>query len=138
MSSFFKSYKNLILILFFIITNTNQTINMETITINIDEYNILKEQKKTLEDIFHGNMKIITNLREHWLEEKEKNKKLKKDLDIIHKELWSCDSEYDGKIDESVDNIKAAMNAAFLNTTYIAYLERIRDEDFDGIIHPDC
>tara|TARA_R110000796_G_scaffold87979_1_gene189418 strand:+ start:228 stop:563 length:336 start_codon:yes stop_codon:yes gene_type:complete len=111
---------------------------METITINIDEYNLLKEQKKTLEDIFHGNMKIITNLREHWLEEKEKNKKLKKDLDIIHKELWSCDSEYDGKIDESVDNIKAAMNAAFLNTTYIAYLERIRDEDFDGIIHPDC
>ena len=27
---------------------------------------------------------------------------LNKDLDIIHKEIWSCDGEYDGKVNESV------------------------------------
>ena len=115
---------------------------METITINIDEYNLLKaentelmkEQYKLLDE----KESLSTTFWTKNEELKEQNKKLKKDLDIIHQELWSCDSEYDGKIDESVDNIKAAMNAAFLNTTYIAYLERIRDEDWDGIVRLDC
>tara|TARA_R110000803_G_scaffold11227_4_gene33716 strand:- start:469 stop:813 length:345 start_codon:yes stop_codon:yes gene_type:complete len=43
---------------------------------------------------------------------KKQNEELKQHLDIIHKELWSYDGEYDGKVSESVKRIKYLLAAS--------------------------
>ena len=71
---------------------------MEYINEKNDENKVLTEEKKTLEDIHSGDMKIVKMLKEKWNEEQEKNKKLtervtdlqnvsrtyKKELDLEH------------------------------------------------------
>jgi hypothetical protein len=48
----------------------------------IKTFENLEQQRKTLEDIHEGDMKIVKMLREKWNEERQENKELKEALDI--------------------------------------------------------
>ena len=69
---------------------------------------VIKKLKAEIEELKTQLIKVPKHSMNYkYMTDMEKeNVKLKEDLDIIHKELWSCDGEYDGKVDESVEQIK--------------------------------
>ena len=69
---------------------------------------VIKKLKAEIEELKTQLIKVPKHSMNYkYMTDMEKeNVKLKQDLDIIHKELWSCDGEYDGKVDESVEQIK--------------------------------
>ena len=111
---------------------------MEYINDKNTENKVLTEEKKTLEDIHSGDMKIVKMLKEQWNEEQEKNKKLtervtdlqnvsrtyKKELDLEHtryvkskEELYETIMELKNPVtnyDERCGVLKARVNHAYL------------------------